>query len=64
MEFPLVCGLCFGAGFHFVMMLIVLPLSALHQTDPVTIHDLIQGLVVHMVVFGLRVSYGVRHFAK
>ena len=63
-EFPLVCGLCFGAGVHLVMTLIVLPLSALHQTDPVAIHDLIQGLVVHMVVFGLPVSYGVRHFAK
>src|ERR1700761_3915255 len=24
-EYPLICGLCFGAGVHLVMMLIVLP---------------------------------------
>jgi len=63
-EYPLVCGLCFGAGVHLVMMLIVLPLCAFHQTDPITIRGMIHGLLIHMVVFGLPVAYGVRRFAR
>jgi magnesium-transporting ATPase (P-type) len=63
-EYPLICGLCFGAGVHLVMMLVVLPLSALHQTDPITIRGMIVGLLIHMVVFGLPVAYSVSHFAS
>jgi hypothetical protein len=63
-EYPLICGLCFGAGVHLVMMLIVLPLSALHQTDPITIRGMLVGLLIHMVVFGLPVAYGIRRFAR
>jgi hypothetical protein len=63
-EYPLVCGLCFGAGVHLVMMLIVLPLSALHQYDPITIRGMRYGLLIHMVVFGLPVAYGISRFAK
>jgi hypothetical protein len=63
-EYPLVCGLFFGAAVEEVMSLVVLPLSALHETGPYEIHDLIQGLVVHMVVVGLPIAYSVRRFAK
>ncbi len=63
-EHPLVCGLIFGAAVEEVMNLIVLPLSALHARGPYTLHDLILGLLVHMVVVGLPISYGVRRFAK
>ena len=63
-EYPLVCGLYFGATVELVMRLIVLPLSALHARGPSTLHDLIQGLLVHMVVVGLPISYSVRRFAK
>jgi hypothetical protein len=63
-EYPLICGLCFGAGVHLVMMLIVLPLSALHQYDPITIRGMRLGLLIHMVVFGLPVAYGISRFAK
>ena len=63
-ESPLVCGLCFGAGVHLVMMLVVLPLSALHQYDPITIRGMRLGLLIHMVVFGLPVAYGIRRFAR
>jgi hypothetical protein len=63
-EYPFVCGLCFGAGVHLVMMLIVLPLSALHQYDPITIRGMRYGLLIHMVVFGLPVAYGISRFAK
>ncbi len=63
-EHPLVCGLIFGAAVEEVMNLIVLPLSALQARGPYTLHDLILGLVVHMVVVGLPISFNVRRFAK
>jgi hypothetical protein len=63
-EHPLVCGLIFGAAVEEVMNLIVLPLSALHAQGPYTLHDLILGLLVHMVVVGLPISFSVRRFAK
>jgi hypothetical protein len=63
-EHPLVCGLFFGAAVEEVMNLIVLPLSALHARGPYTLHDLILGLLVHMVVVGLPISFSVRRFAR
>ena len=63
-EHPLVCGLFFGAAVELVMNLVVLPLSALHARGPYQLHDLIQGLLVHMVVVGLPISFSVRWFAK
>jgi len=63
-EHPLVCGLLFGAAVEEVMTLVVLPLSALHARGPYTLHDLILGLVVHMVVVGLPISLSVRRFAR
>ncbi len=63
-EHPLVCGLFFGAAVEEVMSLVVLPLSALHSKGPYTLHDLILGLLVHMVVVGLPISFSVRWFAK
>jgi hypothetical protein len=63
-EHPLVCGLFFGAAVEEVMSLVVLPLSALHARAPYELHDLILGLLVHMVVVGLPISFSVRRFAK
>jgi hypothetical protein len=63
-EYPLVCGLFFGAAVEDVMNLIVLPLSALHARGPYTLQDLIQGLLVHMVVVGLPIAYSVRLFGN
>src|SRR5229473_1948343 len=63
-EHALVCGLFFGAAVEEVMNLIVLPLSALHARGPYKLHDLILGLLVHMVVVGLPISFSVRRFAK
>ena len=64
-EHPVVCGLFFAAPrMEEVMNLIVLPLSALHAKGPYTLHDLILGLLVHMVVVGLPISFSVRRFAK
>jgi hypothetical protein len=63
-DHPLVCGLAYGAGVELVMSLIVLPLSALHARGPYELRDLIQGLLVHMVVIGLPISFSVRRFSK
>jgi hypothetical protein len=63
-EHTLVCGLFFGAAVEEVMNLVVLPLSALHAKGPYSLHDLILGLLVHMVVIGLPISFSVRRFAK
>lgn len=63
-EYPLVCGLFFGAAVQEVMNLVVLPLSALHSRGPYALKDLILGLLVHMVVIGLPIAYSVRRFAK
>src|SRR5437016_6842581 len=63
-EHPLVCGLFFGAAVEEVMNLVVLPLSALHARGPYKLYDLILGLLVHMVVVGLPISFSVGRFAK
>jgi Na+/alanine symporter len=63
-EHALVCGLFYGIAFYLVMNLIVLPLSALHAKGPYHLHDLIQGLLVHMILIGLPISFSVRQFAK
>jgi len=63
-QHPLVCGLFFGAAVEEVMNLVVLPLSALHARGPYSLHDLILGLTVHMVVVGLPISFSVWRFAK
>jgi hypothetical protein len=63
-QYSLVCGLFFGAAVEEVMTLIVLPLSALHSRGPYKLHDLILGLLVHMVIVGLPISFSVRRFAK
>jgi hypothetical protein len=64
MEHALVCGLFFGVAVELVMSLVVLPLSALHARGPYELHDLIQGLLVHMVVVGLPISFSVRRFGR
>jgi hypothetical protein len=63
-EHPLVCGLFYGAAVEVIMGYIVLPLSALHATGPYELHDVLQGLLVHMVVVGLPISFSIRRFAK
>ena len=62
-EFPLACGLVFGAAVEDFMRFIVLPLSALHAHGPYKLNDLVLGLVVHMIVVGLPISYSIRRFA-
>jgi hypothetical protein len=59
-----VSGLFFGIGLYLVMTLIVLPLSALHATGPLARHEIIQGLLIHMLIIGLPISFFVRKFSK
>jgi hypothetical protein len=54
----------FGIAVYLVMNLIVLPVSALHATRPIAIHAEIQGLLVHMILIGLPISFSVRRFAR
>src|SRR5437588_6624991 len=61
-EFPLICGLFFGAAVEDFMRFFVLPLSALHSNGPYELNDLVLGLLVHMVVVGLPISYSTRAF--
>jgi hypothetical protein len=63
-EYPLVCGLFFGAAVQEVMNLVVLPLSALHARGPDELRDLILGLGVHMVIVGLPIAFSVRRYAR
>jgi Na+/alanine symporter len=63
-EHFLVCGLFYGIAVYLVMNLIVLPLSALHSRGPFQLAGLIQGLLVHMCLIGLPISFSVRHYAK
>ncbi len=63
-EYPLVCGLFFGAAVQLVMSLIVLPLSALHAMGPYTYRDLVSGFLVHMVIVGLPISFSMQRFDR
>ena len=58
-EYPFICGVNFGVWVQLFMLLVVLPHSGLHGTEPVTLY----GLAVKILVFGLPVAYSVRHFA-
>ena len=62
-EYPLICGLNFGAWVELFMNLVVLPLSGLHGTDPLTPRYLLEGLAGKMLVVGLPIAYSVRYFA-
>jgi hypothetical protein len=63
-QYPVICGLFFGAAVELVMTLVVLPLSALHSMGPYTYRDLISGFLVHMVVVGLPISFSMWRFAS
>lgn len=55
----LVSGVFYGIGFYLVMNLIVLPLSAYHFMGPYQYRSLVQGLLTHMTIIALPISYSV-----
>ncbi len=61
----LVCGLFYGIAVFLVMNLIVLPLSAVpFKTHTFSLAGLIQGLLVHMFLIGLPISFSARQLLK
>jgi hypothetical protein len=56
----LVCGMFYGIAVFLVMNLIVLPLCALHAAGPYQLRGLIQGVVAHMFIIGLPISFSLR----
>ena len=63
-EYPLVCGLFFGAAVEDFMRFVVLPLSALQARGPYKLNDLVLGLVFHVILVGLPISYSVRRWGR
>lgn len=63
-NYPLICGLFFGAAVEDFMRFVVLPLCALHSHGPYTLNSLIAGLAAHMVVVGLPISYSIRRWGR
>ena len=62
-EHFLVCGIFYGIAIYLVMNLVVLPLCALHVTGPYQLRALLQGLIVHMSIIGLPISYSARRLS-
>ena len=61
----LVCGLFYGIAVYLVMNLIVLPLSAFpFPIGPFTVAGLRFGLLIHMILIGLPISFSLRRFSK
>jgi hypothetical protein len=56
----LVCGLFYGIAVFLVMNLVVLPLSAYHYMGPYQYRGLLQGVLVHMLIIGLPISFSLR----
>ncbi|HEX6493920.1 MAG TPA: hypothetical protein VF018_00460 [Acidobacteriaceae bacterium] len=56
----LVCGLFYGIAVFLVMNLIVLPLSAYHYMGPYQYRGLLTGILVHMLIIGLPISFSLR----
>ena len=58
-EHPFIGGVNFGVWVQLFMLLVVLPHSGLHSTEPIALY----GLAAKVVEFGLPVAYSVRYFA-
>jgi hypothetical protein len=60
----LVCGMFYGIAVFLVMSLIVLPVSGLHSAGPYQLRGLIQGIVAHMILIGLPISFSMRWLSR
>jgi hypothetical protein len=60
-----VCGLFYGMAVYLVMNLVVLPLSAFPlPVGPFPVATLIEGLLGHMFIIGLPISFSLKLFSK
>lgn len=60
----LACGMFYGIAVYLVMNLVVLPLCALHAAGPYQLRGLIQGILVHMLIIGVPISFSLHKLAK
>src|SRR5579863_9226397 len=60
----LVCGMFFGIAIFLVMNLVVLPLCAFHFMGPYRYSSLLQGILVHMTIIGLPISFSLHKLAS
>jgi len=58
-----VCGLFYGTAVFLVMYLLVMPLCAFHYAGPYQLRGLIQGIMVHMFLIGLPISFSLNRLA-
>jgi hypothetical protein len=63
-EHWLVCGLFYGITVFLVMNLVVLLLSALHLAGPYQLRGLLQGILGHMAIVGLPISFSLHKYVK
>ena len=59
-----VCGLYYGISVFLVMYFIVMPLCAFHYAGPYQLRGLIQGLLAHMLLIGLPISFSLHKLAR
>jgi hypothetical protein len=60
----LVCGILYGIAVFLVMNLVVLPLCAFHYTGPFKLRGLLQGVLAHMFLIGLLISFSLRRLSR
>jgi len=63
-DYWLLCGPFYGMAVFLFMNLIVLPLSALHLTGPYQLGGLLQGIIGHMIIVGLPISFSLHKFSR
>jgi hypothetical protein len=59
-----VCGMFFGIAVFLVMNFVVLPLCAVHFAGPYQLRGLLQGLIVHMFLIGLPISFSLHRLSR
>jgi hypothetical protein len=59
-----VCGMFHGIAVFLVMNLIVLPLCAFHFMGPYQYRGLVQGILAHMFIIGLPISFSLRRLSR
>ncbi len=60
----LVCGIFYGIAVFLVMNLVVLPLCAFHYTGPFKLRGLLQGILAHIFLIGLPISFSLRRLSR
>jgi hypothetical protein len=62
-DHAIASGLVYGVLVHFVMSLIVVPLSRVNK-PPFSFASFVTGMVIHMLFVGLPIALSVRRYAK